>query len=722
MDLIGFLALATPVVLALLLALRAQHRLEGRGPAVHWALAWGALWASGLAGFSDQLPAGDTLAHFLSPFFSYFMFTGARTAAGQSTPRLWLAGLGFGALAKATAFQIFGPAGGTWVGLPLEAPLLVLAALSLHRLAAVEPVLRAQRVLGWTFAGVSILYLIEVARPAILPGTPISAAVWLGAAVAMILSHALAFAERRLVAEQALLAEGVRRLEEGAEDQRLVNAALGMVPSGISLSDARGYILRMNDAYAEHLGIGEPSAWVGRPGGEVMEFLVDRFAPELRYWTDDGRWLSLAQQRTLNDEIRLKNPERILEVWSEAVRTEDGRGLGRIFMTRDLTEERKLATRLQRAERIETLGTLAGGLAHDFNNQLTAILGGGELVRDHLDGAPAGEQILDDMMHAANHCAGLTQGLLSFAQQRPADPRAVGLADTLKDVETLVRPSLDSGVKLIIEDCPDLPSLWADALGLQRVLLNLVLNARDAVAGAGTIRVSASQKGDTVEIAVSDDGCGISPEAQEKVFEPFYTTKGVGEGTGLGLAVVYGVVRAHGAAIHLESTPGVGSTFRLRWFVAGSRVESSEGARVNTARLSGTECILVAEDEDAVRHLIRNALEQRGFEVLEARDGAEAQERFFDDPDRVDCVLFDVHMPNATGPEALKAIRAERPRLPGVLMSGHLDPGPTTALPNVDYLPKPFPPHTLVARIRAVLDRDTRQPRESAAATGTDSR
>jgi signal transduction histidine kinase/ActR/RegA family two-component response regulator len=699
-----YLVLATPVVLALLLAFAVQNRLERGGPAGYWAVAWGALWLSGLGTAFEGFAGSGFLAHFLSPFFSFFMLGGARAAAGRDTPRSWLALLGAGALLKALAFSEFGPIGGTWVGLPLEAPLLRLAGVNLRAAAAAEPELRAQRALVWAFAAVSSLYLIEVARPQFLPGTTIATALWVGGAMGMILCHTLALAERRLVAEQALLAAEARRVQEQEEDQRLINTALAMVPSGLALMDATGCILRLNEAYAEHLGLGEPSDWIGRTGGEVMESLLDRFAPDVRYWADEGRWFSLARQRTLNDEIRLQDPERILAVWSQAVRAEDGHGLGRIWMTRDLTDERQLAARLQRAERMETLGTLAGGLAHDFNNQLTAILGGGELVRDHLDGA--GGELLDDMMLAANHCAGLTQGLLSFAQQRPADPQAVSLAEALDDVQTLLRPSLDVAVQLIVEDCSALPPLWADALGLQRVLLNLLLNARDAIGGSGTIRVSASHSGgDAIDITVSDDGRGIPPELQEQVFEPFFTTKAVGEGTGLGLAVVFGLARSHGARIHVDSEPGRGSRFHLSWPRAGTRVESSHGSRVAAGRLSGTECVLVAEDEDAVRQLIRRALEQRGFQVLEARDGEEALKRFRDAADQIDCLLFDVHMPRMGGVEALAEIRAEAPQLPALLMSGRLDAHSVESVTEVGCLPKPFRTEVLVDRLRAVLDR-----------------
>lgn len=508
-----------------------------------------------------------------------------------------------------------------------------------------------------------------------------------------------------------------QRTGELSEQASVLRATVDCVPVGIVMTEPGGRIALMNRSVAQQLDVPDPAAWQGRSGFDLFKTVADRIAPPARRVVDALiHDYEIEQTARIADfEVRITEPEeRILVLRTEPVFATDGRQLGRVTVTRDVTHERAIAEHLQQAERMETVGTLAGGLAHDFNNQLTAILGNARLVLENLEPDDPNCASLLDLEHSAEHCAELTQGLLAFARQGPASRSAVATEVAIAEVETLLRPTFGPDVRLVSEVAPGTPPVAADAFQLRRVLVNLIANGRDAVGERGTIEVWArpalpdpQQPGDHVEIGVHDDGTGMDEATRRRIFDPFFSTKELGRGTGLGLAIVYGIVAAHGGTIQVESEPGHGSTFRIRWPAipgeARPRLPAAQPSMTATRRAT----ILVAEDEPSVRRLTRTALERAGHRVIEALDGDDAVERHAAHSGEIDLALLDLSMPLRNGLDALDAMRAIVPGLRAIVMSGHPDRERARHWPaDVAVLPKPFGPRALLDQVDRALRND----------------
>lgn len=488
-------------------------------------------------------------------------------------------------------------------------------------------------------------------------------------------------------------------------ERRMLLATIEAVPAGILLTDPAGRVDLMSVRMAEMLGVAEPAQWSGRLARDVLDSVRERLGVLERIQVEKFVDQFAADRTRPLDrfEIRFQAPnERIVVLTAHAVRSTDGRHLGRVWAARDVTRERQLAERIQLADRMQTVGTLAGGLAHDFNNQLTAILGNARLLLEELGPADASRPTLMDLIHGAEHCAELTQGLLAFARQGRSARDAVDLGEALAEVEGLVRPTLGADARLEVRIEPGTPPVLADPLQLRRVLTNLVSNAGHAVGRRGRVEVAAKASGESVLIEVRDDGMGMDEETRRRIFDPFFTTKETGHGTGLGLAIVYGIVDAHGGTIEVESAPTRGSTFRLRWPAAPAREEVGEDARQGPpqAHRHIDATVLLAEDEPSVRRLARTVLERAGYRVVEAQDGAEAASVFEAKRGEIRMALLDLSMPRLDGLEALAAMRTLRPGLPAVVMSGHPDRDRSLAWPgDVALLPKPFSPAALLEAV-----------------------
>jgi len=385
------------------------------------------------------------------------------------------------------------------------------------------------------------------------------------------------------------------------------------------------------------------------------------------------------------------------------------------LVERSLGRERRLMAELEQARKLETLGRLAGGVAHDFNNQLMAILGNAELLRDHVQSDAVAAESLRDLEDAARICAELTEELLAFARRSRTEPRAVDVAQVLRDVERWLHATLPDGVAVCVGVEADLRPVLADPIQLKRALTNLAANARDALDGHGVISLEASSlpavdldsappgADGFVEIRVRDTGTGMDDATRERIFDPFFTTKPFGKGSGLGLAVVYGTVTGHGGAIEVESAPGAGTTFRMRWPAAARTAPSAVQAPLAAA--SGSETVLLAEDEPAVRAIARKALESAGFVVIEATDGHDALELFERHRREIDVALVDLAMPGRDGRSVVEAMRREAPDLPMLLMSGHIAREAGLDLPpGVVVLPKPFGIAQLTRAVRRAID------------------
>jgi two-component system cell cycle sensor histidine kinase/response regulator CckA len=390
---------------------------------------------------------------------------------------------------------------------------------------------------------------------------------------------------------------------------------------------------------------------------------------------------------------------------------------GLIVTGRDVTEPTRLEEQLQQSQKLEAVGRLAGGIAHDFNNLLTVVLGNLELVRSGAAGDETPE-LLRATERAAQQAANLTKQMLGFARRQPLRTVALDLNALVQEASGLLRRTFDPRIVFRLQPAAGLRPVAADPVQMQQVVMNLCLNARDAMPEGGTLTIETANADDArrpgsaaagaemsfVRVSVSDTGVGMTEEIRAKIFEPFFTTKDVGQGTGLGLAVVYGVARAHGGWVECTSTPGTGSRFDVylpRGLASDELVPGP--AEAHHADRGRGETVLVADDEPLVRSLARGVLERKGYRVVEACDGAEAVELYKREAGKVALVVLDASMPNMSGRQAFVAIRKLDPAARVLFTSGHqaADVLPTA---SAGFLHKPYTLKALAAAVREALD------------------
>jgi PAS domain S-box-containing protein len=383
-----------------------------------------------------------------------------------------------------------------------------------------------------------------------------------------------------------------------------------------------------------------------------------------------------------------------------------------------IIERKRLEEQLHHSQKLESIGLLTGGVAHDFNNLLTVISGYAQMVLDRLpDGNPMREPI-DEVVQAASRASALTRQLLLFSRRETASPRAINLNELITNLEKMLRRLIGEDIKLMLSLDARGGLIWADPGYVEQVVMNLAVNARDAMPDGGSLVVRTSDfhaderlacerpdvmEGVYVMLEVTDTGVGIPSELRSRIFEPFFTTKEEGKGTGLGLSTVYGIVKHSGGAISVDSEPGRGTRFEVLFPLT----QASDGERAEPAPdsppASGAETILVAEDESGVRRLICDVLTSHGYTVLEAANGREALQKAARYPGPIHLLLTDMVMPEMGGSMLTKRFAELRPRTPVLLMSGYtdrsLDPSETEGL-----LEKPFTPEGLLVRIRASLN------------------
>lgn len=384
----------------------------------------------------------------------------------------------------------------------------------------------------------------------------------------------------------------------------------------------------------------------------------------------------------------------------------------------DLTERKRWEEQFHQAQRLESVGQLAGGVAHDFNNLLTIIAGYSQML-----GSDGGDDALvrdaaEQISRAAERASELTHQLLTFSRHQPSEPRNVGMNDLVRGVEKMLRRLIGEDIKLQLELAPDAGVVFAEPGRIEQVIVNLAVNARDAMPEGGrllieTKRIHVDEKyaaahlavpeGHYAELSVTDTGVGMSPEVRARIFEPFYTTKEIGRGTGLGLSTVYGIVKQCGGSIWVYSEPGMGTTFRVLLPLVTAPSETP-AARPAPPLESGSGTILVVEDEDGVRRFVHEVLVRHGYDVVETADPLEALE-FLRDPDlRVDLLLTDMVMPNLSGVDLAKQALELRPELVILQMSGYADRVWRFDVVQHAYLQKPFTPSTLLQQIRLLLE------------------
>jgi signal transduction histidine kinase/CheY-like chemotaxis protein len=402
-------------------------------------------------------------------------------------------------------------------------------------------------------------------------------------------------------------------------------------------------------------------------------------------------------------------------------RGEDGEPERLVGTIQDITDARELEHQLRQSQKLEAVGQLAGGVAHDFNNLLTVITGYGESLLTDLEGEP--QQAAKEVCLAAERASALTRQLLAFSRRQFLQPRILDLNSVVRELEGMLRRVIGEDVECELALDPSLGRVMADAGQIQQIVLNLSLNARDAMPQGGNLRIQTCEVDSFPEYAgvalgsnpvryvclsVSDDGCGMDADTRARIFEPFFTTKNPGSGTGLGLSTVYGIVKQSDGEIRVRSAPGLGTTVEIYLPRVEESVERvAAGASGPEAEHRGFETILVVEDEELVRGMIRKALESSGYRILEAREGADALAVARRHEGDLDLVLTDVVMPRMGGVELAERLREEWPRIGVLYMSGYADRDGRSgaALPaGASLLEKPFGPREVARKVREALD------------------
>jgi PAS domain S-box-containing protein len=401
----------------------------------------------------------------------------------------------------------------------------------------------------------------------------------------------------------------------------------------------------------------------------------------------------------------------------------DGRLEGCVHVARDVSERRKLEEQLRQSQKMEAIGRLAGGVAHDFNNMLSVIGGFTEEALAKIDPRDPAADDLREVRSAAERSANLTRQLLAFSRRQPIEPKVVDLNERLRSMEGMLRRLLGEDIRVELDLSQDLWPVRVDPSQMDQTVANLAANSRDAMPEGGTLRVESGNVtlgdlavegdggvavGDYVVLAVSDDGHGMDHETLRHVFEPFFTTKGEGRGTGLGLATVYGTVKQNGGSVDVDSAPGLGTTVRVylpRYRGEGGVEHVPDSVRPDRAE---KETVLLVEDERQVRRLVRIILGRLGYEVLEAEGPEEALALCAGHEGRIHLLLTDVVMPVMNGKELQERVSALLPGVKALFMSGYTADAIASRgvlHEGVEFLEKPFSPDQLGRKVREVLDR-----------------
>jgi two-component system, cell cycle sensor histidine kinase and response regulator CckA len=497
-------------------------------------------------------------------------------------------------------------------------------------------------------------------------------------------------------------------------------------PVGIAMIDREGRVRECNGALSNLLGL-EP----GMAAGKLLEELVAPAGDAMKM----DAWLDLARQGgTSVDPLSVTHLDgkATTVLVADILPGEDGDG-GPYLVVHALEKggEGDIGESGQQSQKMELVGQLAGGIAHDFNNLLTAMIGFCDLLL--LRHSPKDQSFADIMQikQNANRAANLVRQLLAFSRQQTLQPKVLNLTDVLAELSHLLRRLIGARIELNMVHGREVGLVKADQGQLEQVVINLAVNARDAMTGEGALTIETGlipagdprlrsyadlPDGDYVTVQVIDTGSGIPPEILEKIYEPFFTTKGVGEGTGLGLATVYGIVKQTGGHIFVDSTQGKGTCFTILLPSHDPKSvdeadDQPEEAAASAPRLdlTGAGTILLVEDEDAVRLFGARALRNKGYEVIEAKNGEEAFEILKTDADSIDLLITDVVMPGIDGPTLIRQVRIDHPSMKVIFISGYTE---DTFRKNLDegevvhFLPKPFSLQQLAGKVKEVMQED----------------
>jgi nitrogen-specific signal transduction histidine kinase len=468
----------------------------------------------------------------------------------------------------------------------------------------------------------------------------------------------------------------------------LTSTLFEQLPVGILLREVSGGYRHANQVVTKMLGIPEQEL-VGMNSEELYSRIDARnLEGEPLDAMDIPSTVALRTKRATElREIQITIPAgpRRLAIASAPLQDQEGNLLGTVTVMSDVTDQYILEEQLRQSQKMESIGTLAGGVAHDFNNLLTAILGHTQLAARKLASADPLHVHLIEVEKAGNRATALTRQLLAFSRRQRLERKTIDLNDTISDIMKMLRRIIGEDIEVSVKESTNVHPVFADPAQVEQVVMNLAVNARDAMPDGGQLVIdtrnvtldedycrehSYARPGKYVLMTVSDTGTGIDAETKVRIFEPFFTTKEAGKGTGLGLAMVFGIVKQHEGLIEVYSEVGYGTSFKI-YLPVDEKAVTEEAQEVLAPLRGGEETILVAEDEEALRGLARTILEELGYRVLLARDGAEAIEVFEANRASVSLLVFDIVMPRLNGREAYERILEMGGEVPALFMTGY---------------------------------------------------
>jgi two-component system, cell cycle sensor histidine kinase and response regulator CckA len=490
-----------------------------------------------------------------------------------------------------------------------------------------------------------------------------------------------------------------RHLRESEENLRIT---LDAICDGVLACDHEGRIVRLNPV-AERLTGWSAAEAVGRPVSEVFVIAsatTREPSPDpVRHVLESGQSKELANDTILKARDGV---ERQIADAGSPIRDSLGRTVGVVLVFRDVTERHALEEQFRQAQKMESVGRLAGGVVHDFNNLLTAITGYADLLRVTLPADSDCHRFAELVLTSARRASALTTKLLAFSRKGAQQASTVDVHGLIDEVVEILRHTIDRRITVHRRFDAGTPLLLADPNLLESALLNLAINACDAMSDGGELTFATSNSGrhddpsapPSLVVTVSDSGHGMDAATQTRIFEPFFTTKAAGHGTGLGLSAVQGIVADCGGSIRVESTPGAGSTFTLVLPLAETLLDAAPASTVPpVAERRSSGRILVVDDEDSIRELLDHLLRREGYDVVLATNGIEALEAFHASPGAFDAVVLDLVMPRLSGSATFDRLRSTAPEIPVVVSSGFSAEGyPETMArdPRVRFLPKPY--------------------------------
>jgi PAS domain S-box-containing protein len=502
--------------------------------------------------------------------------------------------------------------------------------------------------------------------------------------------------------------------------ERLLHQIIDANPSLIFVKDWEGRFVLVNQATADIYGttveglVGKTDADFNPAAAEVARFLHD-----------DREVMSSGKPKLIAEES-VTNPLTKQTRWFQTIKIPlpvEGEELPTLLgVATEISERKQLEEQLLQSQKMEAVGQLAGGVAHDFNNILTAIVGYADLLAAEFTGNAQQLEDLEEIRKAARRAAALTRQLLSFSRKQVLEPRIIDVNGVVLNLDKMLRSLISENIELKTQLSPDLDAARVDPNQLEQVIMNLAINARDAMPDGGTLTIETANTtldedyavkhvsvvpGDYVMLAVTDTGCGMTEETKARIFEPFFTTKPEGRGTGLGLSTVYGIVKQSGGNIWLYSEPGKGSTFKVYLPAVESLPQDIGKAAPTEAATRGTGTVLIVEDDEQLRRLTHRALASQGYVVLEADRGRTALDIARRHQGAIDLLLTDMVMPDTNGRKLAETLRAARPNLRVLYMSGYPDRAIVNhgmVGPGDAYLAKPFTTDAITRKVREILE------------------